>query len=209
MQQNSSILGLLDCNVLLTRGFVLHLRSAEVSRQVKEFKQSNIPQGALCFPLHHSSLREKKTKTKEKIPVSQRHKCVSLTCHRLLRHSLSAREMIPWRVHGPRQRLPFWCVMSRTRRLLSPQIPGSTLSRTAEYYCHYSFLELFNEAAWTEWRPRSAGPLSAALQEPLAGSCYCGPALCRQILAPTLAVAVLLTFPPPGNSDCINLPGRK
>lgn len=78
--------------------------------------------------------------------------------------------------------------------LLSSLIPGSILSRTAEYYWHYSLLELFmrqlkqpqvliqHGSYLQRCRSHSVVPVIAI------------PSACRQILAPTLAVAMALAF---------------
>lgn len=71
----------------------------------------------------------------------------------------------------------------------------------------YSFVELFHAAAGAASAPHSACLLSAALQEPFRGSCYCDAASRRQILAPTPAAAASDFSTAPDSPDCIKLPG--
>lgn len=61
------------------------------------------------------------------------------------------------------------------------------LSEIAEYYQHYSLLELF---MWPEVLIQHGSYLQRCRSR-CACSCYCDPPACRQILAPTLAAAGL------------------
>lgn len=87
------------------------------------------------------------------------------------------------------------------------QTPHGVLSGRAKYYRRCSLVEVFHAAAGAASAPHSACLLSAALQEPLRGSCYCDAASRRQILAPTPAAAAFDFSTAPDSPDCIKLPG--